>query len=236
MRDQLLRLTELQHLDDHLRTIALEQQRLPQQLQPYETACHEARQQLIALQTEIEQTTRQQRTLERELDEQQGVLLKIQVKAREVKTNKEYSAMLAEVAAGQQRLGALEDQVLHLMELLDQRRQAYKRQEQGVHNAEHALAEHSRQIQQLHEALNQDAALEHEKRQQTVAHLDAKLYVTYEKLSTLYHGRAVAQLHQGVCSGCHLKVQPQLVANIRAQEQLFTCPHCRLLLLWPADM
>jgi predicted nucleic acid-binding Zn-ribbon protein len=46
-------------------------------------------------------------------------------------------------------------------------------------------------------------------------------------------GRVVAQLQDGVCSGCHLKVQPQLISEIRLQTQLFTCPHCRLMLLWP---
>jgi predicted nucleic acid-binding Zn-ribbon protein len=73
-----------------------------------------------------------------------------------------------------------------------------------------------------------------EQRQQTAAGLDAKLYGQYQKVAAQYSGRGVAQLQEGVCSGCHLKVPPQMISEIRLQMQLFTCPHCRLILLWPA--
>src|SRR5919199_756979 len=73
---------------------------------------------------------RQQRTLERELGSHQDALRKTQSKAHEVKTNKEYSAILAEIALGKQRLEALEDQLLALMEATDQQRQASRVQEQ----------------------------------------------------------------------------------------------------------
>jgi hypothetical protein len=29
-------------------------------------------------------------------------------------------------------------------------------------------------------------------------------------------------------------VPPQMISEIRLQTQVFPCPHCRLMLLWPA--
>jgi predicted nucleic acid-binding Zn-ribbon protein len=75
---------------------------------------------------------------------------------------------------------------------------------------------------------------EQERRQQTMAGLEAKLYEQYQKVTTQHGGRGVAQLQEGVCSGCHLKVPPQMISEIRLQTQVFPCPHCRLMLLWPA--
>src|SRR5207253_2336359 len=107
-------------MDDRLRAFALQEQQLPQRLQAYELACAAARQQLEQQQAAIEQSERQQRAFERALVNHQEAVKKTQSKAQDVKTNKEYSAILAEIDAGKQRLEALEDQLLGLMEATDQ--------------------------------------------------------------------------------------------------------------------
>jgi predicted nucleic acid-binding Zn-ribbon protein len=213
VRDQFRLLLALQQVDDRLRALALQEQQLPQRLQAYEAACAAARQQLV---------------------QQQAAIRKTQSKAHEVKTNKEYSAILAEIDAGKQRLETLEDQLLALMEATDQQRQAYHVHEQQERVAQQALVEQKHQIQQEHETLRRTVVAEQEQRRQTVAGLEAKLYEQYQKVAAQHGGRGVAQLQDGVCSGCHLKVPPQLVSEIRLQTQLFTCPHCRLMLFWPA--
>ena len=234
MRDQFRLLFALQQVDDRLRTLAVEEQHLPQRLQVYEAACTAARQQLVQQHAAIEQNERQQRACERELASHHEALRKTQSKAHDVKTNKEYSAILAEIDVAKQRLGALEDQILTLMETTDQQRQAYRTQEQQVQAALQALAEQTHHIQQEQETLRRVMLAEQERRQQTVAALDAKLYEQYQKVAAQHGGRVVAQLQDGVCSGCHLKVPPQLISEIRLQTQLFTCPHCRLMLFWLA--
>jgi predicted nucleic acid-binding Zn-ribbon protein len=236
VRDQFRLLLELQHVDDRLHTLALEEHKLPQRLQAYEAACTAARQQLAQQQAAIEQSERQQRTLERELTSYQEAIRKTQSKAHEVKTNKEYSAILTEIELGKQRLETIEDQLLALMEATDQQRQAFQVQEQCVQTALRALAEQQRQLVQDQASLQRNMAVEQETRQQTVVALDAKLYEQYQKMAGQHGGRAVAQLQDGVCSGCHLKVQPQLISEIRLQTQVFACPHCRLMLLWPVSV
>ena len=234
MRDQFRLLLALQQADDRLRALALEEQQLPQRLQTYEAACAAVHQQLVQQQAAIEQSERQQRVFERELANHQEAIRKTQSKAHEVKTNKEYSAVLAEIDAGKQRLEALEDQLLALMEATDQQRQAYRMHEQQEHVAQQTLVEQRHQIQQEHETLRRTIAAEQARRQQMVADLEAKLYEQYQKVAAQHGGRSVAQLQDGVCSGCHLKVPPQMISEIRLQTQVFTCPHCRLVLLWPA--
>jgi predicted nucleic acid-binding Zn-ribbon protein len=234
VRDQFQLLLPLQHVDDRLRALVLEEQQLPQRLQVYEAACTAVRQQLVQQQAAIEQSERQQRAFERELVQHQEAIRKTQSKAHEVKTNKEYSAILAEIDTGKQRLEALEDQLLALMEATDLQRQAYRAHEQQERAAQQVLVEQKQQIQHAQETLHRTMLAAQAQRQQTAAGLDAKLYEQYQKVAAQHSGRGVAQLQEGVCSGCHLKVPPQLISEIRLQTQLFTCPHCRLILLWPA--
>jgi predicted nucleic acid-binding Zn-ribbon protein len=234
VQDQFLLLTALQQLDDRLQALSMEQEKLPQQLQSYEQACVEAREQLAVMQNTIDQAERQRRTLERDLDHDQAQLVKTQSKLREVKTNKEYSAVLAEIATGKQRINILEDQILELMEQAEQGRQALQQLTQHVQQAVYALEKQHHKIEQAHQELAQQVTTHDTERQDVVARLDAKLYTLYQRLVAQRGGLAVVQLHEGTCGGCHLKVQPQLVSEIRRQETLITCPHCQRMLLWPA--
>lgn len=235
VRSQFLLLVELQRVDDRLHALQVEQHDLPRQLCSYELACTEARQELSRLRDDIDHSERQRRTLERELDSSQAQLAKTQSKLREVKTNKEYSAVLAEIDTGKQHIAALEDRVLDLMEATEHYRQEHQMQERCAQEATQELAEQERHVQQGHAAFAQQIAAEEVKRQQLVADLDTNLYATYQRLATQRNGQAVTQVRDATCGGCHLKVQPQLVSEIRQQAKLTTCPHCQRILLWPAE-
>jgi predicted nucleic acid-binding Zn-ribbon protein len=235
MDNQFVLLIELQRLDERLRTLHVEQQRLPQQLQPYEMACTAAQQALVRLQEDIALADRQRRALERELDSLQAHLAKTQSKLHDVKTNKEYSAVLTEIDTGKQRIAALEDQVLDLMERTEQYRQEYHDHEQRLQVARDELEHQGRRVQHDQEALAERIAVEETKRQQLVPNLEAQLYAMYQRLATLRHGQAVVYVQDGTCGGCYLKVQPQLVSEIRRQEKLIVCPHCQRMLLWPTE-
>lgn len=234
MHDQFPLIAELQQLDNRLYRLKSEVEALPQQLQAYDVACAEARQMLLKLEDDIEQTERQRRALERDLDGSQAQLAKTQTKLREVKTNKEYSAVLAEIETGKQHIGAIEDQILELMERVEQYRQKYQQQKHHVHVSEQELARQAERVQQEQATLTKQAADEEATRQQLVADLSADLYATYQQLSAIRDRQAVVLMQNGACGGCHLKVQPQLISELRQQDKLITCPHCQRILLWPA--
>lgn len=235
MHAQLRLLADLQHLDDQLRALQAARDDLPKQLQPYELAETKTRRELANLRDNIEEVERQRRACERELDSLQSQLAKTQHKLRGVKTNKEYSAVLGEIETGKQRITALEDRVLELMELAEQQHQTYQQQEQLVQVTTQELAAQKRQIEQAREALGGRIADEEAKRQHLVHECDASLYGTYQRIARLRDGQAVVLLREGTCGGCYLKIQPQLVSDIRRQDQLITCPHCQRILLWPAE-
>lgn len=234
MQEQFASLRILQLLDDQLRNLLGEQKRLPLRLQGPEQQLQQAQKKLVTIREGIEQSERQQRAYERELELSQSALVKMEGKLREVKTNKEYSAALAEIATGKERLGALEDRLLQAMETIEQQRQELYLQEQIIRQAEHDVQDCQQAIQQAHAALSLEIATLQQQRQHTVVSLPQQLLETYEKVAAQHGGRAVVQLSNGACGGCHLKVQPQLISEIRQQTTLHTCPHCRLLLLWPA--
>jgi predicted nucleic acid-binding Zn-ribbon protein len=234
VHDQFPLIAELQKLDNRLYRVQSEIEALPQHLQAYDVACAEARQMLADVEDEIEQTERQRRALERELDGSQAQLTKTQTKLREVKTNKEYSAVLVEIDTGEQHIGVIEDQILELMETVELYRQKHQQQKHHVHVSEQELAQQTERGRQEQATLAKQLAAEKETRQQLVADLSADLYARYQQLSAIRDRQAVVLIQEGACGGCHLKVQPQLISELRRQDKLITCPHCQRILLWPA--
>jgi predicted nucleic acid-binding Zn-ribbon protein len=233
MDNQFVLLMALQRLDEQLRALHVERQHLPQQLQPYETACVAAEQALTHLQEDMTLSERQRRALERELDSLQANLYKTQSKLHEVKTNKEYSAVLAEINIGKQRIAVLEDQVLELMELTERHGQNYVQQECQLQEVRHALVDQGKRVQHDQAILAERIVVEEAKRQQIVDGLDTQLYALYQKIAAQRHGQAVVYVQEGTCGGCYLKVQPQLISEIRRQDKILTCPHCQRMLFWP---
>ena len=233
MRDQLEILTSLQEFDNRLHSLRKEQQALPLRLKASERKHGEACQGLKSIQAEIDRNERQQHDLEMDLQSTQDALAKVQRKLREVKTNKEYSAVLAEIDAGNRHVDSVEDQLLQLMEYAEQKRQTRELQERRVQETHDALQEQGHVVQKASEALDQEILAQQEKREHTAVGLRTELLEMYEKLAAQHDRSVVVHLRDGTCGGCHLKVLPQLVSEIRLQESLHTCPHCRLILLWP---
>jgi predicted nucleic acid-binding Zn-ribbon protein len=176
---------------------------------------------------------RQRRTLERELENGQAQLAKTQHKLHEVKTNKEYSAVLAEITAAKQQIMVLEDRILELMEALEQQRQTVQRQEQHVHETGQQLHGQREEVQQVYDTLQQQIGAEEGQRRQVITVLSAPLYLAYQRLAAQRNGQVVVEVQAETCGGCHLKVRPQLLSEIRQQDKLVPCPHCQRLLLWP---
>lgn len=233
MRDQFPLIATLQQLDNRLETLRLKVKALPQQLQAYDAVCEEARQALMAIEDDIERTERQRRSLERELDSSQVQLLKTQSKLHEVKTNKEYSAVLVEIDAGKQHIGVLEDQILELMEAVERQRQKRQQQEHHVRVAEQELGQQTERVRQEQAVLARQVAAEESERQRVAAEVTRDLYARYQQLSAIRDRQAVVFVQEGACGGCHLTIQPQLVSEVRQQDKLITCPHCQRILLWP---
>jgi predicted nucleic acid-binding Zn-ribbon protein len=236
MLDQFRLLAELQQLDSRLRALEIKKRELPQQLYAYRQACHQVREELIAMQSEMGEADRQRRALEREIDVDNDRLTKAQSRLREVKTNKEYSAVLAEMDVGKQRIRTLEDQVLELMEGVEQKQKTSQQCEQRLRDATRELAEQECLVNEAQDALSADIAAHDHERDELIARVQPELYTAYQQAAQRAGGLAVVEvMADETCGGCYLRVRPQLISEVRKQVSLVSCPHCKRLLLWPAS-
>src|SRR5258707_424933 len=58
----------------------------------------------------------------------------------------------------------------------------------------------------------------------------------YERLVKNKGENVLVGIQHGVCGGCHMKLQPQLLVSAQAQQELITCSNCGRILYYTRDM
>jgi uncharacterized protein len=207
----------------------------PHELDPLMRVLDDARASAANHRKDLESLDRQRRQLESAIADEQSNLQKAQRKLLEVKTNKEYAAMLAEIEAFKQKISGHEDAVLHIMELTDLRKQELQVLERQVNESERALSEGRRRNDQELSVLRNTLAERQQIREETARQVERPVLELYGRLLNGRKGLAVVGIKNGTCQGCFLSLPPQLVQEVRRKDRILTCSHCQRILFWSGE-
>ena len=116
MDQQLQVLIDLQALDTKIAALAGELARLPGELEAIRAAVAAARTSVETLKGELDTTKKDIHAKEKDLEVSAVKRQKSEARLYEVKTNKEYSAVLAEIEQIKQEKAKIEEEILSLME------------------------------------------------------------------------------------------------------------------------
>lgn len=172
--------------------------------------------------------------VEKDLAMINGRLSKFKDQLMEVKTNKEYTAMLKEIEAAQTELRRLEDRLLERMleadDLAARQKEAEARLtcDKGIIAGERAQLED--ETARLERSLGEAVA----SRAKIVSEISAAVLSTYETVRAR-RGAAVAEVKGGYCSACHVRLRPQAANELLRQELLFQCESCQRFLYYGAE-
>jgi len=113
---QLQTLINLQAIDTRIVALEADAARLPKEIAAIHTAIEESRKQVEQAKTRLDAARKEQRTREKDLEVVQAKRAKNEARLYEVKTNKEYSAVLIEIEEIKQEKARMEEEILVLME------------------------------------------------------------------------------------------------------------------------
>jgi uncharacterized protein len=232
---QLRLLVKLQDLELAVKQFEAAIAAKPRELDPFTRALDDVRASLVTHRKDLETLDKQRRQLESVVTEEQSNLQKAQRKLLEVKTNKEYTAMVAEIEGFKQKITAHEDAVLHNMELIELRKQELQALDQRVKAAEQDLAEGQRRNDLELAVLQKTLAERRRSREEAVQLLERPVIDLYTRLLGGRKGLAVVSIKNGSCQGCFLSLPPQLIQEVRRNDRVLTCSHCQRILYWSGE-
>ena len=235
MNPQLQPLIELQALDLRGSAIREQRRRIPDRLQTAEQPLRDARQLLDKASTRAEDATKARRERERELEAQEAHIDKMRARVSEIKKNVEYQAHLFEIQVADKKKGEIEEQILVLMEEVEQQQRAVQQAKSRVAEAEAAFGKQKTELEALDARLAEELGALEEKRKVVEASAEKSLLNRYNKLKSTRKDLALAPIRGGICSGCRLQIEPQLVAEVKRAEKLLSCSYCQRILYWEEE-
>ncbi len=174
----------------------------------------------------LEDLKKNRMTVERDLEEVELKLKKSKAKLNEVKSNKEYQAVMKEIEELKELTSQKEEVVIKWMEEIEiQEKECAdnnKRWEQSRRGYE---MEEERFAQRMKE-LDDEAQLLNEQRFTLSQEVDKQLLNRYTALRAHLRNQVIVPVIDAVCQGCHLGIPPQQYNDLIRGDSLQSCPNC----------
>jgi hypothetical protein len=227
MSDDLRRLVRLQEimlaqeaLTEKIAAVPVEIARLEKDLLAAQDATARERAALNEMQKE-------RRRLEGELMGVESRIARYQGQLLEVKTNKEYQAMLHEIETCKSERAALDERILIEMEAQEERQRRIRGLDEALEDRRRRTAAGKADLDRLLAELRRESGTLEEERRQVASGIGPTYLDPFLKVARQRKGLALVAVRDGMCAGCHVRVMPKLVQQVRRLEGLIACDSCK---------
>ncbi len=232
MLPELEALLELQRYDSQLMDIQRKLDEIPKRRDAMKASLDVAKAAHEAAKKELERVRLERRAHEKEVEVVQGEAAKLERQLLDVKTNKEYQAMLHEIQLSKSKRSDRETLVLECFEreetLAAQMKQVEQRiaeEERTLRAGEAELERESASLTQRHHSIGVD-------RDQVRPRIPATHLSRYDRLSKSRDRVAVAEIRKGACGACFTGLTPQAMQEVRHNATVRECESCGRIVIW----
>ncbi len=233
MKTTLETLIKLQDVDTVIHDIQQKIAGFPEIIQQLDAQLSEKEEKVAKLKVRIEEQESIRRSKEREVEANNEKIKKYQGQLLQVKTNKEYSALLAEIKGLKSKDSLIEDDILELMESVERARNAIAVTQKELETERIRVQQEKQRKEEEQTELQSTLQQEQEKHDSLTNTVERNVLKEYSKLIGLRNGIAITSVGEGgVCTGCHVALTPQMFAEVKTGEYLHRCPTCVRFLYW----
>lgn len=224
-------LVSLQRVENEIRRVETGLQEIPRLKQELDARLNEERRLLDEVREAVATCQKNRRQHEGALQDLETKRSKYKGQLMDVKTNKEYTAMLHEIETVEREIRSREDQILQEMERAETLAVDMKREEEAFKKAEARQREEGQALDARGRALTAEAARFTAERDAVAAKVPEDLRELFQRVARL-RGVAVAEAKDGKCQVCHLTLRPQMYVDLKKNEEIVQCPACNRILYY----
>ncbi len=227
MNQELTTLIDLQGYDSRIATLEAEAARLPKQIEAIQASLAEAKKTVDAFKAKIDQTRMELRSKEKALEVHAAKRAKEEGRLYEVKTNKEYSAVLLEIEEVKQVKAKTEEEILSLMEMQERLGVDVKEAEGRLKTREEQARQDEGVVRGKLAKVEEELTGVRTERAERAKALPVNLLASYDRIMKARGGTAVASVGAAsICGGCRMSIRPQALMELRSATGLMTCENC----------
>jgi len=232
VKKQLQLLWKLQTLELHIEEAQKDKATYPLELERLQGLLRAQEEKQAEEQRRIEELEKERVTMEGELELENERIKRSQLKLLEIKTNKEYQALLHEIEGGKERNGQREEEVIGMLEEIDRLKADYASTVERAQTERAEIEKEAAAIKEQMATTEHDIAHGQQTREEVVAELDPELLKRYTTLKERRNGIAVVMVKNEGCQGCYVNIPPQLYNEVQKNKEIILCPNCNRILYW----
>lgn len=228
-------LLALQRLDLKIETFKARELEIPKQKNKYKITRERLDAELKASEQKVKDLQVEQRTCEGEIQQKQQNILKYEGQLLAVKKNEEYQALLHEIDILKKQIGVKEERILSIMLEIDTAKASLEEDKKRIAAELKSIDSECSVIDaELAEKVKERQSVEGA-RVPLISKIEPSLLSKYDCIRKgKKTGAALVAMRNESCSGCNMRILPQVVNELLAGAKVHSCPHCGRLLYDPA--
>jgi len=230
LKSQISQLIHLQTIDSEIYVLKNEKELKPKEIEAIDAAFEEKKKHLAALEQTLLNFQKQRKDKELELAAKEESTKKLETQLYQLKTNKEYQAMIQQIQDAKADASVIEDQILGLFDQADKIKNDSSQEKQRLQEEGKAAEGQKKNIQDRMKEIDERIAQLEAQRKQITPALDKKILTQYERILLNRDGLAIVNVKDNSCGGCNMFVPPQVINLIRMYERIITCEVCNRIL------
>jgi predicted nucleic acid-binding Zn-ribbon protein len=235
MNADLQKLIQLQQLETATEEARRKIADHPRRVQELDDRLQAARDILARAKARLADALTSRRAEEKEVAAVQTRLAKYKDQLLEVKTNREYQAMLHEIETAQNDIRAREDRILEAMMTSDELSALVKNAESDLKAAEKEISAERLSLEREMETLQGELSRAADIRADLTKEIPGPALAIFERVAKGRKGLGMAEARGGMCTICHVRLRPQVFNEVRRNEAIIQCDSCQRILYYTGD-
>lgn len=221
---------DLQAVDLKIIDCRRELEQIPVREQEIQQELEQLKQLSLNAHAEVRELERRWKELEGEVEASRTRQRRLRQQQLEVKTNKEYQAILGEIEFLEKEVFTKEDTILEMMDKAETARREAEQNKRRFEADSVRLATELKRLTDSAVFLNNELTIQIGKRGTLAQNLPPRILATYDRLSNALGGMALSRAKDELCQVCHVRLRPQMFQEIRTSDAFFQCENCSRIL------
>jgi uncharacterized protein len=230
---------DLQQVDSRLAELASQITAVPSRIQAIETQLNDSLRAHEARTLRLSANQKERRDLEGDVKVVEERISKHKDQLYQVKTNEQYRAMQKEIGGEDDKIRQIEDRILEKMEEAEGLQKLVQEAAARLDEEQVRVAGEKKRLETGRLSAEAERTELLARRSVLADGLNAAVRDTYERVRRGRQGIAVAEVRDGFCTACNVRLRPQSYNEVRTGQGIVTCESCSRILYYlepPADL
>lgn len=225
-------LFRLQDIDTKCDLLLKEKEKLLKEVKEFKALLDKEKKEFNEISENLKEKEKLRKQKEKDLKYEEEVVKRWESRLKEIKKQREYQALIFEIAQAKKANAQLEEEILKILEEEENLRSKKEEKEKLIFQMESDFSKKEEEIQRRLNSIKQELEQHMALKGEIVKKIDPNLLSRYNLIRQKRSGLAVVFVENGICKGCNMNVPPQIFYEVMKNDKIISCPHCQRILYY----